>query len=87
VIPGFHDAREDVTHLRIVVYEGQQRFARGTALADTENVLGRRIESDNQQVIVKKNNAGAERINNIDRAAANAAVIVGTGFAARAGRV
>jgi hypothetical protein len=36
----------------------------GALLTDTQYIFCRRIQTDDQQVLVKKNDAGAERVNN-----------------------
>jgi len=87
VIAGLHDARKDIAHFRFIIDQRQKGFSARTPLADTENVFRCRVQPDNQQVVIEQDHAGAERIDNVGGKGTDAAVVMGAGFAARAGLV
>jgi len=76
--------RQDFAHFRLVVDQLQQGFTLCAAFADTEDIFGRRIHADYQQVLIKENNAAAQRVDQGLGAIMITAVVVGTWTAVRA---
>lgn len=76
-----HHTTENVTHFRLIVDEPQQRFSIRAFLADAENIFGGRIQADDQKVLVQKDNAGTQRIEDVIGIATEGAVVVGTATA------
>jgi hypothetical protein len=56
------DAAENVTQLGVVIEEPQQRFATRAPLTDAENVFGSGIETQDEQVSVQQDDAGAQAV-------------------------
>ena len=52
-----HDARQNILQLRVVIEQPQQRLAAGATLADAEDVLGGRIQADDEEVAVEQDDA------------------------------
>jgi hypothetical protein len=57
VVAGGDDAAQDFAQLGLVVDELQQRLTPGSRAADAENVFCRWIYVDNQQAVIKKDDA------------------------------
>lgn len=77
VIAGFDDAREDVPQLGFVADELQQGFIASTRFTDAKYVFGGRIEANDEQGFIEKDDACAEAVENlsgmlVERAAAGA---------------
>jgi len=62
VVSGSQHATQDVTHFRLVINQAQERFTLRALLADAKNIFGRRIQADDQEAAVEKNNARAQPI-------------------------
>ena len=77
VVTRCDDAAKNVAELRVVVDEAQQRLAASADLADTEDVLGGRIETDDEQVLVKQNDARTQAVEYVARIVSEATAIAG----------
>jgi len=78
VIAGRHYAAQDVAQFRLVVDEAQQRFTARPALADAEDVFGRRVQADDEQVTIEEDDAGTEAVEDIGGFARQCAIVAGT---------
>jgi hypothetical protein len=57
-----HDAAKDVSQLRFVVQQAQERCTLCALLADPENIFRRWVQPNNQQTAVEKNDARAQAV-------------------------
>jgi hypothetical protein len=62
VVAGLHDAAQDVSQLRLVIKQAQERFTLCALLADPQDVFRRWIQANNQQTTVEKNDARAQAV-------------------------
>ena len=62
VVARRRDARKNLAHFRFVVHESQQRFSPCARATDAEDVLRRRVQVDDEQVVVQQDDPGAEII-------------------------
>lgn len=62
VITCFYDAAQDIAQLGIIIDETQQGLPFCTLLADAENVLGGRVQADDQQARVKQDDARTQAV-------------------------
>jgi hypothetical protein len=67
VVAGLHDAAQDVSQLRFVIKQAQERFALCALLADPQNVFRRWVQANNQQATVEKNDARAQAVKDAKR--------------------
>lgn len=81
MVAGRYNAAQDVAHLGFVVDQLQQGLAARACLADAEDVLGCRIERNDQQVDVEQNDAGTQVIENMAGSFAQPPAAPGTGVA------
>jgi len=59
VIAACEHTAQDIAHFWFVVNESQQRFTSRTLLTNAQYILGRRVEADDQQVLIQQDDAGA----------------------------
>jgi hypothetical protein len=64
VIAGCRDPAEDFAQLRFVIHQLQQGSAARPVAADAKNVLGRRVEVGDKQIVVQQNDAGVQAVEN-----------------------
>ena len=57
--------RENVAKLWLIADELQQRFTPGTFLADSQDTFGRGIEANDQQRVIKKDDARTQAVENL----------------------
>jgi len=57
VVSGFNNATKNVSQLRLIVDELQQRLATCALNANAKNVFGGRVQADDQQALVEKDDA------------------------------
>jgi hypothetical protein len=65
VVAGCRNAAEDLAHFRFVVDKLQQRLAAGALTANAEDVFSRRIQVDDQQVLIQEDDARIQAIEDI----------------------
>ena len=58
------NARQDILHLRLIVNELQQRLSVGSFLANAKYVFGGRVQSNDQQMLVKQYDPRTQRVEN-----------------------
>jgi hypothetical protein len=80
MIAGGRDPAEDLAELRFVIDQLQQGFSACAVAADAENVLGRRVEVGNEQIVVQQDDACVQAVENlacvvVERAAARTAAL------------
>ena len=83
VIAADCDSCQHIAHFRFIVDQLQQWLSVSSLLADTENVFCRRIERDDQQVLIEQNDACAKRVENRCCVSLQRAVVTGTAEAGR----
>lgn len=64
VIAGFNHPAQDIAQLRLIIDEAQQGLARSTLCADTEDIFRGRIQTDDQEARVEKNDASTQGFEN-----------------------
>jgi len=57
-----HDTAQDVSQLRFVIKQAQERFALCALLADPQNVFRRWVQANNQQTAIEENDARTQAI-------------------------
>ena len=62
MIAGLQDTRQDVVQFGFVVDELHQRSAAGATFTDAKNVFGGRVQADDQQVAIEKNDTAGQRV-------------------------
>jgi hypothetical protein len=77
MVAGRHHARQDVLQLRLIVEQPQQRLSAGAPLADPEDVLGGRVEANNEQVAIEQDDARAQAVEDAARITTSGATVVG----------
>jgi len=77
VIACFDDATEDVAQLGFIVDKLQQGFALRTLNADTKNVFGGRVQADDQQTLIEKNDAATQAVEDLLGVFIEAAIVTG----------
>lgn len=82
---GCHHTTENVAHFRLIIDESQQGFSVGSFLADAENIFGGRVQADNQKVLVQKDDAGTQCIEDAVGIAPEGSVIAGAAAARASG--
>jgi len=86
VVTRCDDTTQNVAHLGFVIDKPQKRLTAGTLLADTEDVFCSRIEPDNQEVRIEKNDARTQGIDNSVGVAGERAAVAGAALARTGGR-
>jgi hypothetical protein len=57
LVPGSRDATQDLSHLRLVIHELQQRLPSRAFAADAKHVFGSRIEVGNEEIVIQQDDA------------------------------
>ena len=76
VIAGYQHATQHVAHLRLIIDKLQQRFAVCALLTDAEDILGGRVQANDQQVVVQQDDAGAQTFENSPGIATEGSVVI-----------
>jgi hypothetical protein len=74
VVAGRGDTAEDFAHFGFVVNESQQRFAARARATDTQDVLGRRVQVDDEEVFVQQDDARTQAVDDLTGVAAQRSV-------------
>ena len=74
VVAGRSNAAEDLAHFRLIVDEPQQRLAARAGAADAQNVLGRRVQVDNEQIVIQQDDARSQAVDDLAGIAAERSV-------------
>lgn len=77
MIAGGVDSCEDVTELRFVVQQPEQRLADRTSLADAQNVLSGRVDPLDQEVVVEQDDARTQAAQDVSGQTIEAAAVAG----------
>jgi hypothetical protein len=80
VIAGRHDAAQDVAHFRLIIDQAQQGVTEGAPLADTEDVFGSGIHTDNQQIVIQKNDARTQAVEDVIGFFMYGSIVTGAAF-------
>ena len=62
MIAGHRNARQHIPQFGFIIDELQQGFAAGAAAADSEDVLGGRVQVDDEQVVIEQDDPGAQAV-------------------------
>jgi len=62
VIARLYYATQDVAHFRLVVEQAQERFTLCALLTDAQDVFRRRVQANDQQTAVEKNDSRAQPV-------------------------